>query len=136
MGYKNSAGVKFNDSTDLIIRADENGTVESVFNRADSIEYIGEYAVPSNVTVSITNNAATTRALNMARVDTAGGIEGTSPAINSGQSANYNVLKNSIISMGSGTVWNIVSGDAEILPTTTLSRIKVLGNCVLTVEQP
>ena len=58
MGYKNSGGMKFNDATDLIIRADEDGTVESCFNRADSIEYINEYSVPVNVSIKINNSLA------------------------------------------------------------------------------
>lgn len=38
--YKNSAGVKFNDATELIIRADPDGTVESCFNLSNNTEYV------------------------------------------------------------------------------------------------
>lgn len=38
---KNSAGVKFNDNTDLIIEADPSGEVTSCFNRSNNTEYVG-----------------------------------------------------------------------------------------------
>ena len=41
MAYKNSAGVKFNDATELIIRADPDGTVESCYNKSNNTEYVG-----------------------------------------------------------------------------------------------
>ena len=49
MAYKNSANVKFNDATDLIIRADPDGTVESCYNLSNSTEYVG---VNNNITLS------------------------------------------------------------------------------------
>lgn len=39
MAFKNSAGIKFNKDTELIIRADQDGTVESCFNLANNTEY-------------------------------------------------------------------------------------------------
>lgn len=41
MAFKNSAGVKFNDNTELVIQADPDGTVESVFNKSNNTEYVG-----------------------------------------------------------------------------------------------
>lgn len=41
MSVKNSAGVKFNDNTELIIQAAPDGTVESVYNLSNDTEYVG-----------------------------------------------------------------------------------------------
>ena len=41
MSYENSANVKFNDATDLIIKAKPDGTVVSCFNRSNNREYVG-----------------------------------------------------------------------------------------------
>lgn len=38
---KNSAGVTFNENTDLIIEADPDGTVTSCYNKSNNTEYVG-----------------------------------------------------------------------------------------------
>lgn len=65
MAVKNSAGVKFNDKTELIIQADPNGTVESVFNKSNNTEYVGgggsawTKIFDDEITLSTTDTTAT-----------------------------------------------------------------------------
>lgn len=62
MSYLNSAGVKLNDNTDLIIEADPDGTVRNVFNRADNKSYTPKLLHSETFTISTTATTPTERA--------------------------------------------------------------------------
>ena len=132
MAYKNSGAMKFNDAADLVIRADPDGTVESVYNLADNKEYINEYSNLTNTTVVVTNNSASSKTLYWPRVyDNM--IEGTGAGVNAGATtSSYNIAVNGIlVRTGSGVHWTIISGEAEIIDA---ARIKVIDTAVLSID--
>lgn len=116
MAYKNSAAVKFNDATDLIIRADPDGTVESCFNKADNTEYITATSIPVNVTLTLTNSTDAARSYNNAYVDNNGVIVGPyrRGSINPAETQSIPVLKHAIMQTQTGYTWNVISGDAVV----------------------
>lgn len=61
MSYLNSAGIKLNDSTELIIEADPAGNVKKVFNMADNKSYVSTLLHSETVTISTTATTATER---------------------------------------------------------------------------
>lgn len=128
MAWKNSAGVKLNDATELIIRADPNGTVESVLNVADGTEYINDYTPLKEASVIINNTSASNRTIYYAKITN--GIVGTArTAITAGSSGTITVLKASIFDVSSGATMSVVSGDATIDNNTAT----VNGDCEINI---
>lgn len=131
MAYKNSANVKFNDATDLIIMADPDGTVESCFNRSDNIEYITPYSPVVISTVKVTNTLSNTR--NVYYIDnTLDYLKTSILNLSANTTTTLSAVNNTIMFTNTGYTWNIISGDAEIM-TDVPSRIIIKGNCELEI---
>lgn len=113
MAYKNSGAMKFNDATDLVIRADPDGTVESVYNLADSTEYITQYSNPVNVNVKINNTTASSVPVYAVYLDS-GVITSRRVNVAAGGYANVAVIKGSKNTVGSGSTITLDSGDITI----------------------
>ena len=114
MAYKNSGAMKFNDATDLVIRADPDGTVESVYNLADNTEYIGPYSPITDVSVKINNTTAAARAVYVVALNNGIPESEQYQAIPAGDSITVSVVKNSYLKTGSSYTWQLVSGEVEI----------------------
>lgn len=132
MAYKNSGAMKFNDATDLVIRADPSGTVESCFNLANNTEYVNDpYEYYENQTVKINNASSANRYIDYAEMQSDHDIYVTrySP-ITPGDSTTLNIIKNLRITLPSSCKWTLVSGDADISGVYATIR----GDAELTIE--
>lgn len=131
MAYKNSGAMKFNDATDLVIRADPAGIVESVYNLADNTEYIGTYSRIENVTVIVTNNTAVSKTIYNAYVNADGYIQASlGYSLNPNQSVSRTVLNKSLLVLGgTGATFNIISGSGTVNANTFLAN----GNAVIEI---
>lgn len=118
MAYKNSGAMKFNDATDLVIRADPDGTVESCLNNADGIEYVGSYSPAKNVDVTINNTTAATRTLYVAAVNANGLIAPASASVNANSTINVQLLDNGLLATTSNYTFEIVSGQGAVAANT------------------
>ena len=130
MAWKNSAGVKLNDATELIIRADIDGTVESCFNLSNNTEYV-QPAYNTLATVNVTNNTSASRTQLYANLLSGTYIRGTSTGVSAGGSSNINVLVGTAMSMTGSYKYVKVSGDCTIINN---NNVLIEGDCVLTVE--
>lgn len=136
MAYKNSAGVKFNKDTELIITAAQDGTVESCYNLANNTEYVGSSFVIENAAVSVKNEygSSTTIYYPLASTIADGYIRGGYGQLNAGGTANYSVLKEGTIQLNTNQSWEVVSGDAEIIADTSNRLIQIKGDCSLIIH--
>lgn len=121
MAYKNSGAMKFNDATDLVIRADPDGTVESVFNKADQKEYLDNpFSPPENYTITIKNEASASRSLYWVRLEAAGYLAAPQAAVGPGQTMTIEAFRHTSISHTAGSI-EVESGDiSEITTSRTL----------------
>ena len=116
MAYKNSGAMKFNDATDLVIRADPDGTVESVYNLADDTEYIDTmYNPPVNINAKIINHTGAARSINRPIVNTSGYIVSQYLNVPDNTENDYSILRCSQISPSSGYKFTLISGDVEFV---------------------
>ena len=136
MAYKNSAGIKFNKDTELIITAAQDGAVESCYNLANNTEYVGSSFVVEPASVNIKNERASSTTIYYPAESTLveGYIRGGYAAINSGSTGTYSVLKEGTIQLSSGQTWEIVSGDAEIIADTSSRLVQIKGDCSLIIH--
>ena len=130
MSYKNSAGVKFNDATELIIRADPDGTVESCFNLSNNTEYVHP-AFDTFASVTITNNTSASRTMLYCNRLSGIYLRGTSTGIGAGNTSTISPVIGACISMTGSYKFVVVSGEAEIINNL---NVMINGDCVLTVE--
>lgn len=113
MAYKNSGAMKFNDATDLVIRADPDGTVESVYNLADSTEYIDEYSGLPTATLTIVNGVATSRYVYVPVVEN-GIIKVKRNTIPASDTVSFTMLNHTGGFTTTAVTWEVTSGDAEV----------------------
>lgn len=125
MAYKNSANVKFNDATDLIIMADPDGTVESCYNLSNNTEYVNEPL--SEVSVTTNNTASASRSFNYVYLYS-GDLRGASKSVAANSSANTSVVKNSLITLSSPNCHFETSDPNVILITTRIAKITGAGS--------
>lgn len=111
MAWKNSAGVKLNDATELIIRADVNGTVESCFNLSNNTEYV--YTIPVSV-VKINNLTASTRGITYTKAS-AYSVEQDRLNIPANDTVTINMAQKTGIIVGGLTKFTIVSGTVTLV---------------------
>ena len=119
MAYKNSGAMKFNDATDLVIRADPDGTVESVFNKADGVEYINQYSALTNVNLTIKNNKSASVNFQLPVYDN-GYITGRGISLAPGATFTRTILKNGMLFTATSGSWNVVSGDCTVIDSNNI----------------
>lgn len=113
MAYKNSGAIKFNDATDLVIRADPDGTVESVFNKADSVEYINkQFVPPENYHLTINNNSSAAKTIYYLQYGSNGYLTPPHTTVAAGSSLSLDVFKHSNVHHAVSNI-TIVSGSVE-----------------------
>lgn len=113
MAFKNSAGIKFNKDTELIIRADQDGTVESCYNLANNTEYVGSATPVTFADVTLTNTTASSKS--MTYVQAAGTSYATSKteSIAANATTTFHTIVNGIITAPSGATLTVVSGNFD-----------------------
>lgn len=101
MSYKNSAGVKLNDATELVIVAAPDGTVESCYNNSNNTEYAGDGSL-KKATVTITNNHTSSVTCNYTMVESHGYAYSEQKSVSSGGNVSGDIMVNSIVQVPSG----------------------------------
>ena len=130
MAYKNSANVKFNDATDLIIIADPDGTVESCFNLSNNTEYV-HAAGFTDSEIKVNNTQATNRSIYCVILDNQY-PKYNSTNVPANDSVNINVMTNSQITISGSYKFEIVSGEAEFL-TSSHKEVLIKGTAEINI---
>ena len=132
MSVKNSAGVKLNDATELIIVADPDGTVESCYNKSSNKEFTGGL-LPVTGYVELTNNKPSSLTLYFATTSSIDPsyIRAGYAQQNAGTTWHYNVIVGSVIEVPLNTIWDSTSltGDCEIVEGSSDRLLLIKGDC-------
>lgn len=118
MSVKNSAGVKLNDATELIIRADPDGTVESCFNLANNTEYVGGGSSVETASVAVHNAKSASVTMYYATTVTLSDVtylRGKSENISAGSGTTYAMVVGGVAIVPSGSKWGNITGDLEVI---------------------
>lgn len=126
MAVKNSAGVKFNDATELIIQADPDGTVESCFNLSNNTEYVGGLSTQS-YTLKLTNNFGSMIVVNHMQYVSDYAVP-LSYSVANNITSDISCIGGTYVPLvTNGAKFEIISGEAELAVSDTLLKIK--GEC-------
>ena len=134
MSVKNSAGVKFNDATELIIQADPDGTVESVFNKSNNTEYVGGSGGFEECTITITNKYSSQISqpyIKKSGVDNTYWCGGTYD-LQPNTPVDLVTMKGTSIQLLSSYKWQNLSGDCELIAPRLLY---ITGDCSAEIVQ-
>ena len=128
---KNSAGVKFNDNTELIIEADPTGEVTSCRNLINGVEYVGGGGF-TTATVTVTHSS---RAANSQFDAIWYNEESEIWNVNIGNPGTYNIIIPPggyyILYAGSAQDYGNISGNIEYVPESVddAPAFHITGDC-------